>query len=88
MIQTIKENRPTDEITMRVSCEIGNSIHKLIQLTMDFPTKNPDSSLPILNLKVWTETNEDNQTTIMYEHYRKEVSSNSTVHYRSAKETN
>ena len=37
-----------------------------------------------MNLKVWTESNEENRTTVIYEHYRKEVSTKSTVHYRSA----
>ena len=77
-------NKPADEITMRLMCEIGNSIHESIQLTKDYPSNNPDNKIPILNLKVWTESNEENRTTVIYEHYRKEVSTKSTVHYRSA----
>ena len=56
---------------------------KLIK-TKDYPSNNPDNKIPVLNLKVWTESNGGNRTTVIYEHYRKEVSTKSTVHYRSA----
>ena len=79
-----ERDKNADEITMRLMCEIGNSIHESIQLTTDYPSNNPDNKIPILNLKVWTESNEENHTTVLYEHYRKEVSTKSTVHYRSA----
>ena len=79
-----ERNRNPDEITMRLMCEIGNSIHESIQLTTDYPSKNPDNKIPILNLKVWTELNEESRTTVIYEHYRKEVSTKYTVHSRSA----
>ena len=83
-LEISERNKPADEITMRLMCEIGNSIHESIQLTKDYPSNNPDNKIPILNLKVWTESNEENRTTVIYEHYRKEVSTKSMVHYRSA----
>ena len=77
-------NRNKDEVMMELMKEIGDSIHPSIQLTTDYPSKNQDEKIPILNLKVWMERNQEEQTNILYEHYRKEVSKKSTVHARSA----
>ena len=63
--------------------EIGNSIHRSIQLVTDFPSNNDDEKVPILNLKVWMEE-KDRKRIIMYEHYRKGVATKTTIHTRSA----
>ena len=47
-----ERNKNPDEITMRLMCEIGNSIHELIELTTAFPSKTLVNKIPILNLKV------------------------------------
>ena len=78
------KQREPDEVTMELLLEVGNSIHKSIQLTTDFPTKNRDKKLPILDLKVWTKKNEHQMIMILYEHYRKDVATVSTIHARSA----
>ena len=65
-------NKNKDEVMMELMNEIGDSIHPSIQLTTDYPSKNQDEKIPILNLKVWTEQNEEDRTNIIYEHYRKE----------------
>ena len=77
-------NKNDDEITMKLLNEIGDSIHPSIKLTTDFPSANEDNKIPILNLKVWTKIDDDQRTKIIYEHYRKEVSTKATVHARSA----
>ena len=49
------------------------------------PFEQPGQQDTILNLKVRTESDdENNNTKILYEHYRKEVSTKSTLHYRLA----
>ena len=68
----VDRNRKKDEVMMELMNEIGDSIHPSIQLTTDYPSKNQDEKIPILNLKVWTEQNEEDRTNIIYEHYRKE----------------
>ena len=66
--------------------EIGNDIHESIQLETDFPSKNNDKKLPILNLKVWLEKVNE-AIVIMYEHYRKELATKTTSHARAAMST-
>ena len=66
-------NRDKDEVMMELMKEIGNSIHPSIQLTTDYPSKNTDKKIPILNVKVWPEMSEQGYTNVMYEHYRKDV---------------
>ncbi len=69
---------------MELLLEIGNSIHKSTQLTTDFPSKNQDKKLPILDLKVWTKKKDHQEIMIVYEHYRKDVATVTTIHARSA----
>ena len=77
-------NRAPDEITMELLKEIADSIHPSIQLTTDYPSNNQDEKIPILNLKVWTENDGEDRLNVLYEPYRKEVSTKSTVHPRTA----
>ena len=35
--------------------DIANSVMKCIQMEADWPSKNPDRSMPILDMKVWTD---------------------------------
>ena len=46
----------------------------------DWPSRNTDRKLPILDMKVWTR--EDG--TVMYQHYEKAVSSKTVLHSTSA----
>ena len=79
----IDKNKNRDEVTMDLLKEIGNTIHNSIQLTNDYPSKNTDERLPTLDLRVWIEE-KDGKRIIMYEYYRKEVSTKTTIHARSA----
>ena len=76
-----EKDKNQDELMMKLMREIGNSIHESMQLMADYPLNNPDNKIPKLNLKVWTESDDENNSTkVLYEHYRKEVSPRSTVH--------
>ena len=55
--------------------EIGNEIHKSIQLTTDTPSENEDKKVPILDLKCWIGRGRDEKLFILYEHYMKSMSS-------------
>ena len=46
----------------------------------DWPSKNSDRKLPILDMKTWT----DHEGTILYQHYEKPVSSKTVLHAKSA----
>ena len=41
--------------------EIGNTIHPSIQLEMDCPALHKDNKLPMLDIKIWTQTKEETQ---------------------------
>ena len=41
--------------------DIGNSIHHSIQLEVDYPSLHEDNKLPLLDIKIWTEKEEDQQ---------------------------
>ena len=84
---------------MELFQKIGNGIHKSIKLEIDHPGRHDDEKMPLLDVKVWLEEQEntyqdgrgteskENSTarkTVMYEHYRKEIASRMTVHERSA----
>ena len=49
---------PIDERTMKVLAEVANTIYKCVQFTVDFPTKNEDGMVPVLDLKVAVRDNQ------------------------------
>ena len=81
--------KPRDESNMCMVQEVANTIHPSIEVTFDCPSKHEDIKMPVLDLKVWS-THDRNQETrepfvrIMHEHYHKEVASKAVVHARSA----
>ena len=52
---------PSDVMT--IMRKMGNSISPMIQLEEDTPSHHDDEKLPILNLSVWIEREEENGTT-------------------------
>ena len=60
-----------DERTMKVIQNIGNDIHPSIQLEIDYPSRNTDCKMPVLDLKLWLEERAGSST-IMHEHYDEE----------------
>ena len=69
-----------DERLAEILKEIANSVMPCIQMEADWPSKNEDGKLPILDLKVWTNDKGD----ILYTHYEKPMSSKSILHIKSA----
>ena len=78
--EATEETREDDERLASVLRDIANSIMPCIQMEADWPSKNRDGKLPILDLKVWT--NKDNK--VMYTHYEKPMATKSVLHSKSA----
>ena len=53
---------------------------KCIKMEADWPSKNKDNKMPILDMKVWMDTKD----CIVYQHYEKEVSRKTVLHSDSA----
>ena len=49
--------RSEDERTAAFLCEEANSIHPSITVKSDYPSKNTDQKMPLLDLKLWVEDN-------------------------------
>ena len=73
------ESEP-DERLARVLVDIANSVMRCVQMEADWPTKNSDRRLPILDMKTWTNHDGD----AMYTHYEKAVSRKTVLHSKSA----
>ena len=71
---------PEDQRLSKILLEIANNILTGISMKADWPTKNEDKKLPILDMKVWV--NEDGY--IIYQHYEKPVCSKTVLHSQSA----
>ena len=69
-----------DERLASILKDIANSIMPCIQMEADWPSKNPDGRLPILDMKVWT----DGEGCIRYTHYEKPMATKSILHTKSA----
>ena len=63
------ETIPEDEVTMQIICQIANTIENMISMTYDVPSKHEDHRVPMLDLKVWL-NKEDNEK-IYYCYYEK-----------------
>ena len=67
-----------DKRTFQIIKEIGDEIHHSIQIEIDVPSNHEDNKIPILDLKVWIETEEIGGKVvnkILHEFYIKDVSS-------------
>ena len=64
----------------RVLKDIANTVHEDIVMEEDHPGKYPDEKMPILDMKVWMDTN----GIILYQHYQKPMSSKQVMHSQSA----
>ena len=75
---------PGDRWTVEVVRDIGNSIHPSIQLEVDYPSNYEDGKMPLLDLKVWVQEDNDGSSRIIHEFYTKDVSSKSVINANSA----
>ena len=78
-----------DKRNMDFVAQVANSIHHSIQVTTDYPTKNANSKMPILDLGVWIqkmfdEVTHEVEVNVMHEYYYKEVATRAVVDARSA----
>ena len=78
-----------DKKNMDFVQEIANEVLPSIQVTTDYPSKNTNKKMPILDLRVWMEAQFDQVTHevsvyVIHEYYSKEVSSKAVIDARSA----
>ena len=71
---------PADERLAKILLDIANSVMRCVIMEADWPSKNKDLKMPILDMKVWT----DADGVLLYQHYEKEVSSKTVLHAHSA----
>ena len=84
-------HRNKDEMCMELLKEVGNGIHKSIQIEVDYPSRHEDNLMPILDLKVWIDRKnvimngkDCKVNVVLREFYAKEVSSKMMLSSRSA----
>ena len=75
-----QQDAPPDERLARILLDIANSVMECVVMEGDWPTKNDDKKMPILDMKVWV----DESGTILYQHYEKKVSSKTVLNAKSA----
>ena len=78
----------TDREVMEKIQREANSISTSIRATADYGSKYRDGKLPLLDVKSWIGRNKDGVIKIMHEHYMKDVSTRSLIHFNSAHPTN
>ena len=78
---TINSDEHLDLRTARLLKDIANDVLPEIQMEEDYPNKNDDNKMPILDMKVWQD---DKEGFILYQHYQKPMASKSVMHAQSA----
>ena len=73
------ENIPADERTMKILAEVANTVYKCVQFTVDFPSKNDDNLVPVLDLKVAVKENQ-----LVHEFYEKPCAAKMVIPMKSA----
>ena len=82
LIEKDKGEKP-DKLTARILKEIANTITKMIQMEEDVASNYTDNKLPILDLKVWLEKEED-LVAIRHEFFKKPMASKTTLRAKTA----
>lgn len=78
--QLMDHDLPADERLAKILLSIANSVMECVKMEADWPSKNDDKKMPILDMKVWT----DEAGMLLYQHYEKVVSSKTVLHAKSA----
>ena len=81
-----REQEP-DERTMKKLQEIGNGIHPSIQVTVDYPSNNPNGRMPVLDTEHWmqdVEVNGQLKRQVLHSHYSKPITNTFVTHKKSA----
>ena len=72
-----------DKRTMREMSKMASSVCPIIQLTEDCPGKHDDKRMPILDLKIWIQREQEEQK-ILFQHYRKPMATRLLMLARTA----
>ena len=75
-------NLPEDKVTMDIVKDIANDIDDMILMTVDIPSNYSDNKVPMLDIKVWI--NKDDENKIYYSFYEKPTKSPFVVSKTSA----
>ena len=67
--------RSSEDRTMETVREIGNSIDPMIQLNSDYPERNKNGRVSILDLECWLVRDKDGFQQIMYSFYKEHMKS-------------
>ena len=70
---------PGDQRTMEILVAIANTVDKNLTFTVDYPSRNSNGRVPILDVEVWAENN-----TVRHSFYKKKMASHLTIMERSA----
>ena len=73
-----------DCVTARTMASIMSSIDPDIQLTWDAPGNNPDGRMPVLDLKLWMETDEFGVNKVRFTFYEKPMATQYVIKRESA----
>ena len=68
-------SRSEDERTAAFLCEVANSIHSSITVKSDYPSKNTDGKMPLLDLKLWVDDN-----SVLFSFYSKDMQASILLH--------
>ena len=77
----------SEKYTMNTIKDIANGIHESIVVKVDYPSKNENKRLAILDTEMWIEKVNVNgimKCQIIYSHYMKPMSNRYVVHFESA----
>ena len=76
----LDHDRPADERLAKILLSVANSVMDCVQMEADWPSKNRDKKMPILEMKVWM----NDGGMLLYQHYEKDVSSKTVLNAKSA----
>ena len=79
-VEAVDSAKEKEERLTSILKEIANDVMPCIEMEADWPEKNSDKKLPILDMKVWM----DAQGNIIYQHYEKPMTSKTVLHSTSA----
>ena len=74
------DSEKDDERMARALIEIADEVMGCIKMEADMPSKNTDGKLPILDMKVWM----NSEGEVMFQHYEKPMCSKAVLHKESA----
>ena len=74
------EQEEGDKRLAEILCDIANNVMGCIKMEADWPSRNENKKLPILDMEVWTDEN----GIILYSHYEKPMKLKTVINSKSA----